>query len=152
MIDDRRMEIIFSRRRPAGRTWAGRSAVGLAATIAFMTAILLPARGADISQRIANADSEPGNWLTYGRTYSEQHYSPLAEIDSGNIAKLGLAWSYDIDEFRPVEAMPLVVDGVMYVTAAWSKVYALDAATGKSCGATTPRCRKASSRMIAAAP
>ncbi len=96
-----------------------------------MTAILLPARGADISQRIANADSEPGNWLTYGRTYSEQHYSPLAEIDSGNIAKLGLAWSYDIDEFRPVEAMPLVVDGVMYVTAAWSKVYALDAASGK---------------------
>jgi PQQ-dependent dehydrogenase (methanol/ethanol family) len=86
---------------------------------------------ADPAQRIVNADSEPGNWLTYGRTYSEQHFSPLAQIDTTNISQLGLAWSYDIDEVRPVEAMPLVVDGVMYVTAPWSKVYALDAATGK---------------------
>ncbi len=86
---------------------------------------------ADTGQRIVDADRDPGNWLSYGRTYSEQHYSPLTTIDTGNVARLGLAWAFDIDESRPVESMPLVVDGVMYVTAPWSKVYALDGATGK---------------------
>jgi alcohol dehydrogenase (cytochrome c)/quinohemoprotein ethanol dehydrogenase len=100
----------------------------LAALFAFCAGA---ASAAESPQRIVNADSEPGNWLSYGRTYSEQHFSPLKQIDTRNISKLGLAWSYDIEEPRPVEAMPLVVDGVMYVTMAWSKVAALDAATGR---------------------
>jgi alcohol dehydrogenase (cytochrome c)/quinohemoprotein ethanol dehydrogenase len=82
--------------------------------------------------RIVNADREPGNWLTYGRTYDEQRYSPLAQIDSGNVARLGPAWYYDLDTAaRAQESTPLVIDGVMYVTSAWSKLFALDAATGK---------------------
>ena len=80
--------------------------------------------------RIANADREPGNWLSYGRTYSEQRFSPLKGISDQNVGRLGLAWYYDLDTRRGQEATPLVVDGKVYFTSAWSKVFALDAATG----------------------
>jgi len=73
-----------------------------------------------------------GEWLSYGRTYDEQRFSPLARVDAGNVAQLGLAWSYDLDTAHRVqESTPLVIDGVMYVTSAWSKLFALDAKTGK---------------------
>lgn len=81
--------------------------------------------------RLANADAEPGNWMSYGRTYSEQRYSPLDQVTDENVAELGLAWYYDLDTDRGQEATPIVVDGVMYVSTAWSKVKALDAATGE---------------------
>lgn len=81
--------------------------------------------------RIQNADSEPGNWMSHGRTYSEQRFSPLTQITTQNVAQLGLAWSYEMRAPRGAEATPIVVDGVMYVTSAWSIVYALDAATGR---------------------
>ncbi len=80
--------------------------------------------------RILAADSEPGNWLSHGRTYGEQRFSPLASIGTGNVGELGLAWTYETQTARGASATPLVVDGVMYVTSAWSYVYALDAATG----------------------
>ena len=79
--------------------------------------------------RLRGADVDPG-WLTHGRTYAEQRYSPLAAIDEHNVAELGLAWSFDLGTSRGVEATPLVVDGTLYVTGPWSLVYALDAATG----------------------
>ncbi len=82
-------------------------------------------------QRIENADTEPGNWLAHGRTYSEQRFSPLEKINSGNVADLGLAWSYPLNLFRGIEATPLVIDGVMYTSGAWSVVFALNAATGE---------------------
>ena len=89
--------------------------------------------------RIAAADSEPGNWMTYGRTYSEQRFSPLDSINADNVSGLGLAWYFDLDTDRGQEATPIVVDGVMYVSTAWSKVKALDAATGKLIWAYDPK-------------
>src|SRR5688572_16775335 len=87
---------------------------------------------ADVTQqRLMNADREPGNWMSYGRDYSEQRFSPLKQVDTQSVNKLGLAWSFDFDETEPVESTPLVVDGVMYATSGWSKVFAMDAATGK---------------------
>ena len=80
--------------------------------------------------RIVGADEEPGNWMTHGRTYSEQRFSPLKEINDKNIGQLGLAWFHDLDTRRGQEATPIVVDGVMYFTTAWSKVFALNAASG----------------------
>ncbi len=82
------------------------------------------------AERIINANAEPANWLSHGRTYDEQRFSPLTTINEHNVADLGLAWHFDIDTKRVMEATPLVADGVMYVTAAWSVVYALDAVTG----------------------
>ncbi len=80
--------------------------------------------------RIMNADSEPGMWMTVGRTYDEQRFSPLKQINDTNAGQLGLAWSFDLDTARGQEATPLVVDGVMYFSTAWSMVKALDAKTG----------------------
>jgi quinohemoprotein ethanol dehydrogenase len=81
--------------------------------------------------RIVNADKEPGQWLSVGRTYDEQRFSPLTQITTSNVAKLGLAWYADLDTNRGQEASPLVIDGVLYVTSAWSKVFAYDARSGK---------------------
>jgi quinohemoprotein ethanol dehydrogenase len=80
--------------------------------------------------RIIAADQEPQNWLSHGRSYDEQRFSPLAAIDASNVSGLGLDWSFDFPTSRGMEATPLVVDGRMYVTSTWSKVYAFDAATG----------------------
>lgn len=76
------------------------------------------------------ADSDPASWITYGRDYSEQRFSPLKQVDEQSVSGLGLAWSVDFPSVRAYEATPLVNDGVMYTTGAWSVVYALDAKTG----------------------
>ena len=83
------------------------------------------------AKRIGAAADNRADWLTHGRTYDEQRFSPLAAIDQGNVKDLKLAWYFDLDTKRGQEATPLVVDGTMYVTSAWSKVFALDARTGK---------------------
>jgi quinohemoprotein ethanol dehydrogenase len=82
----------------------------------------------DAALRAADGDST--DWLTYGRTYTEQRFSPLKEINDQTVGKLGLAWSYDLETLRGVESTPLAKDGVLYVTSAWSLVYAFDARTG----------------------
>ena len=80
--------------------------------------------------------------MSHGRTYSEQRYSPLAQVNAENVGKLGLAWSYDLKTERGIEATSLVVDGVMYTTSAWSIVHAIDARTGKRCGPSIPKWRR----------
>jgi len=90
-----------------------------------------PTKPAGVNEsRIVNADREPGNWMSYGRTYGEQRFSPLKQITDRNASQLNLAWYYDLDTHRGQEATPLVIDGVMYFTTAWSKVLAVNAATG----------------------
>ena len=69
--------------------------------------------------------------MTYGRTYSEQRFSPLAQITADNVNLLGLAWYADFDTDRGQAGTPLVIDGVMYVSTAWSNVRAFDAKTGR---------------------
>ncbi len=81
--------------------------------------------------RIANADSEPGNWLAHGRTWSEQRFSPLNQINTTTVEGLSLSWHVDLDTTRGQQATPIVVDGVLYSTSAWSKVQAVDAKTGR---------------------
>src|SRR5580658_2782370 len=81
--------------------------------------------------RLAGANLDPEDWLSHGRTYDEQRFSPLSQITTSNVSTLGLAWSLDLDTARGQEATPLVADGVLYSTSAWSKVQAIDAATGR---------------------
>jgi glucose dehydrogenase len=64
--------------------------------------------------RIIAADREPQNWLSYGRDYGEDRFSPLASINDNNVGRLGLAWFVDLDTKIGSETTPLVVDGVMY--------------------------------------
>ncbi|MDJ0921113.1 MAG: PQQ-dependent dehydrogenase, methanol/ethanol family [Henriciella sp.] len=82
-------------------------------------------------ERLLNARATPEEWLSYGGTYDEQRHSYLTRISTENVADLGVAWTYDLATSRGVESTPIVVDGVMYVTSAWSIVYALDAVTGE---------------------
>ncbi|MGA8152072.1 MAG: PQQ-dependent dehydrogenase, methanol/ethanol family [Terriglobales bacterium] len=81
-------------------------------------------------RRPASSLVDPGDWTLHGRTYTEQRFSPLKQINDQNASQLGLAWFYDLDTHRGQEATPIVVDGVMYFTSAWSKVFALNASTG----------------------
>ncbi len=81
--------------------------------------------------RLERADGDGADWLSYGRTYLEQRFSPLDQINDGNVGKLQLAWWRDLDNARGQEGTPLVIDGVIYISTAWSKVMALDARTGK---------------------
>jgi len=87
--------------------------------------------GAVTDARMLAAASEPQSWLVNGGTYRGQYYSTLDQIDERNVGALAPAWYFEFDTFRGQESEPLVVDGVMYVTTAWSKLYALDARTGK---------------------
>lgn len=83
------------------------------------------------AQRIGNADAEPQNWLAHGRTWSEQRFSPLDQINESTVSELGLAWYLELDTNRGQQASPIVADGIMYTTSAWSKVQVIDAATGQ---------------------
>ena len=83
------------------------------------------------ANRIINANSEPGSWLSHGRTYDEQRFSPLEKINDANVSRLGLSWHYDLPTNRGLEATPLMIDGVIYVSGSWSMVYALDAVSGE---------------------
>jgi len=82
-------------------------------------------------ERLMQAAAEPSQWMTHGGTYDEQRYSTLNEITRENVGRLGLAWFADYDTNLQQEATPLFIDGVLYVSTAWSKVYAFDAATGR---------------------
>jgi len=77
------------------------------------------------------ASAPEGEWLTYGRDYGEQRFSPLTKISDQNVGELGLAWSHDLETARGQEATPLMHDGVLYVSTAWSMVKAFDAKTGE---------------------
>ena len=81
--------------------------------------------------RLAAGEPDGANWLSYGRTYDEQRFSPLTQVSDTNVGQLGLAWSADLDTQRGQEATPIEVDGVLYTTTAWSMVKAYDATTGK---------------------
>jgi quinohemoprotein ethanol dehydrogenase len=108
------------------------SLIGVFAAAALCASLVhAQARGVD-AKRLLDADSEPGQWMSTGRTYDEQRFSPLQQITADNVARLGLAWFADLDTNRGQEATPIVVDGVIYIATAWSKVKAYDARTGKA--------------------
>jgi quinohemoprotein ethanol dehydrogenase len=88
---------------------------------------------------LVNAKNDSKNWLSYGQNYSEDRFSQLEEISTENVGKLGLKWSYDLNSIRGVEATPVVVDGIMYVTAPWSIVHAIDIRTGKQLWTYDPK-------------
>jgi quinohemoprotein ethanol dehydrogenase len=80
--------------------------------------------------RLLHPEREPQNWITHGGNWLEQRFSPLNQINTQTVNQLKPAWYFDYDTTRGQEATPIVVDGVMYVSTAWSKVYALNAQTG----------------------
>lgn len=81
---------------------------------------------------LLSAGKTGDQWLMAGGNYESTRYSPLTQIDSSNVSRLGLAWYYDTDSLPgTLEATPVISDGVLYGTVTWGAVFAVDARTGK---------------------
>ena len=80
-----------------------------------------------LAQQAAPQAIPEGDWRTINRDLAATRYSPLDDITRANVASLQTAWSYPLQAFN--NAVPLVVDGIMYFPAQ-NRVVALDAATG----------------------
>ena len=123
------------------------------AALALGAAPLLVAASASLTSarvdgaRIAGADAEPGQWMSVGRTYNEQRFSPLDQINARTVGGLGLAWYADLDVERGVEASPLMVDGVLYNITPWNVATAYDARTGRKLWTYDPKVAPERGRM-----
>ena len=103
-----------------------------------------PSKAARVDGQTMRANAATSrDWPSYGLDYAETRFSKLKQVDTSNVSRLGLAWSYDLESTRGVEATPLVVDGVMYVTASWSIVHAVDVRTGKRLWSYDPKVDRA---------
>ena len=82
-------------------------------------ALLLGLTLSALAQAQTTADLQSGatstEWLTYGHDYAETRFSTLTQINAANVGDLGVAWTFDTDSFRGLEATPLMKDGVLYV-------------------------------------
>ncbi len=87
--------------------------------------------GAIDADRMKHAAEQPGEWLTGGGDGSGAYFSALAQINDKNVQDTGFAWDYALHSTRGLEATPIVVDGTLYTSGNWGRVYALDAASGK---------------------
>jgi quinohemoprotein ethanol dehydrogenase len=110
-----------------------------------MLVLSISAGSAHQTQRVGdtalrNASKNGSEWITTGRDYSETRFSPLAQINVGNVARLGLAWYYNTNSaVGALEATPIVSNGILYGTLSWSMVFAVDARTGKELWRYDPR-------------
>ena len=114
----------------------------LFATSFFLT--LVACRSSDTSR----STDDGADWITHGRTYDEQRFSPLKQIHEQNVSKLGLVWSRELGTTRGLEATPIVMNGVIYTTGEWSVVYAIDARTGQVLWTYDPQVPRARARKI----
>ena len=113
-------------------TFRALSLAGLTLALALPASAQTADYGAAIdAERLTGADTENESWLSYGRTYDEQRYSPLDQINRDSVDQLGLSWYADMTTSRGQEATPVVVDGALYISTAWSLVHAFDVRTGE---------------------
>ncbi len=98
-------------------------------------------------ERILKEAASGENWFLKGGNYKGQHYSPLSQINEKNVDRLGLAWSTELAIPDGIAATPIVVDGVIYISGAYSLVYAVDAATGRILWHYDPEVNKALTKI-----
>ena len=136
-----------SEKVPGMRTWQVLASykllcLALGMTIAVRSSADNQTKIGDVNEARAISEATDGdNWLLNGRTFDEQHFSPLKQITDKNARGLGLAWYLDIDSGMGIVSEPIVVDGVAYVSAPLSVVYAVDAASGKLLWKFDPKIR-----------
>lgn len=80
---------------------------------------------------LLNADKDASNWLLYGRDYQTTRYSPLSQVNQGNIKKMKATWNLSFGVLDGQDSQAVVVNGTVYVTSSYNKVWSVDGATGK---------------------
>jgi quinohemoprotein ethanol dehydrogenase len=121
----------------------------LSTTIAFM---LLLASGASAAASIDDAalanEQNTEDWLGYGRTYSEQRFSPLEQVSAKTVEKLSVDWFVDLPDAVGLVATPLVADGIMYFVSSRNIVYAVEATSGRELWRFDPKVAEVSGRRM----
>jgi len=129
--------------------------------IAFALGAILPAilvsapgqAGPVTSDNLVKAQDNGAEWLMYGRDYRNWRYSPLAEITPGNAAKLTPVWTMSTGgQFGGLEATPLFHDGVLYFTADYGRVFAVDAKSGNIVWRYEPEYEEGFNAMLCCGP
>ncbi|HAS40069.1 MAG TPA: PQQ-dependent dehydrogenase, methanol/ethanol family [Microscillaceae bacterium] len=95
--------------------------------------------GAIDDNALLKAGTTPQNWISHGLDYAETRFSKLNQITTQNVKNLKLEWSYNLNARRGIEATPIVVDGIMYLTGTWSKIFAINVRTGKEIWTYDPK-------------
>jgi len=121
-------------------------AVGLALLLSSCLACA-GEEGARKAHALLKDGSAGANWPGFDRTYGEQHYSPLDQLDAKNVGRLGLAWSIDLEPGNPVSG-PIAVDGILYTSTGYSIVRAIDVVTGKQLWLFDPRATEKAGRKM----
>jgi glucose dehydrogenase len=103
----------------------------LSAAVLFLATGVLHAQGNVTEERVIKEAAGGTNWFLKGGDFGGEHFSPLDTVHDGNVAKLGLAWSADLPVPDGIATTPIAIDGVIYLSGAYSVVFALDASTGK---------------------
>ncbi len=139
---------------------------GLAAAVLLLLVACAPAsqriaeppapRGPAAVDRAAlthvDAPTNVGDWISHGRDWGEQRYSPLDQINAGNVGRLGLAWFDDLDTMRGVQGTPLVIDGVLYNVSVYNVVTAYDATNGRKLWTYDPQVGAEWARLACCGP
>ncbi|MBN8831880.1 MAG: PQQ-dependent dehydrogenase, methanol/ethanol family [Sphingomonadales bacterium] len=131
---------------------AATAALGAFAASTFQAAAQSGANSGIDHARMVNADAQPGQWASYSRTWDEQRYSPLDQINDRNVGRLGLAWYDDLDTYRAVQATPIVIDRVLYNQTIFNVVTAYDAKTGRKLWTFDPQVGKEWARLACCGP
>ena len=111
------------------RSFSALRVATLVAVVLFVGRANAQRAGSQVTDAVLRK-AAPAEWLSYGRDYAETHYSPLAQITTANVQALRQVWSADLGTAGPLEATPIMSNGVLYGTGAWSTVFAFDARTG----------------------
>ncbi len=120
------------------------SSLGLACAL---TVASVSAGAVTVDNALLADESNGEHWPAYGRTFSEQHYSPLEQINADNVDRLGLAWSLEVDGLWNMATVPIEVDGVIYFAAGYSIVHAVDVVSGKLLWKYDPKVSSEKMRM-----
>ena len=120
----------------------------LSATVSALLVVFAgqPAARAEVDGAALANEAAGSDWAAYGRTYSEQRFSPLDQINRQTVAKLGLAWSLELPEWN-VSSAPVEADGVIYIAVGFSVIYAVDAVSGKLLWSYDPKIDPQKMRM-----
>ncbi|MGJ8669536.1 MAG: PQQ-dependent dehydrogenase, methanol/ethanol family [Oceanococcus sp.] len=115
--------------------------------VAYAALMLCASAQAAIDNKALNNNVDGANWAAWGRTFDEQRYSPLDEINRDTVSRLGLAWTYELDDVWSVSSQPLAVDGVIYLAVGYSVVHAIDARSGQKLWTYDPKVDPIKMRM-----